>query len=131
LSVRLCATPREERAALLGNTAVIAVSVGVVLSVLMAAGTTLFGRGDIAYATTACFLSWQAQETTRRFLNADFRHRAAVWGDATSFLVKTVAQTMHHALDQHLSRRCERHTQNNIPLHAKLTRFACVLNGGL
>ena len=86
LSVRLCTTPRQEHAALLGNTAAIAVALAVVLSVLIVAGTILLGRGDIACATTACFLSWQAQETTRRFLSADFRHRAAVWGDATSFL---------------------------------------------
>jgi len=86
LSVQLCATPRREHAALLGNTAAIAIALAAVLSVLMFAGTVLLGRGDIAYATTACFLSWQAQETTRRFLSADFRHRAAVWGDATSFL---------------------------------------------
>ena len=86
VSVRLCTLPRQEHAALLGNTAAIAGALAVVLSVLMAAGTVLVGRGDIAYATTACFLSWQAQETTRRFLSADFRHRAAAWGDATSFL---------------------------------------------
>ena len=86
LSVRLCATPRQEHAALLGNTAAIAVALAVILSALIVVGTILLGRGDIACATTACFLSWQAQETTRRFLSADFRHRAAVWGDATSFL---------------------------------------------
>jgi hypothetical protein len=47
--------------------------------------TILLGCDDIALAVTACYLSWQAQETTRRFLSADLPRRAAVWGEATSF----------------------------------------------
>jgi O-antigen/teichoic acid export membrane protein len=33
-----------------------------------------------------CYLCWQAQETPRRFLHADFRYRAAVAGDAVAYV---------------------------------------------
>jgi O-antigen/teichoic acid export membrane protein len=107
LSIRLSASSREEHPVMLGNTAVLAVALSAFFAAVLALGTILLGRGDIALAVTACYLSWQAQEMTRRFLTADFRYRAAVWGDATSFLgqaaiVGVLAQmgalTLHSAL---------------------------------
>jgi O-antigen/teichoic acid export membrane protein len=86
LSVRLCALPRDAHATALANTAVLAALLSGVLAAGLALGAILFGRGDIALAVTVCYLAWQAQEMSRRFLTATFRYRDAVWGDATSFL---------------------------------------------
>lgn len=86
LSLRLCATDHKDQPALMGTTVTIAALLAVLLAVLMHSGASILGRADIALPATVCFLSWQAQETTRRLLCADFRYRAAVWGDAVSFL---------------------------------------------
>ncbi len=69
----------------------LAVVLSACFAVVLALGTILLGRSDIALAVTVCYLAWQAQEMTRRFLTADYRYRAASWGDATSFLGQAVA----------------------------------------
>lgn len=86
LSVRLCAAPKEEHAGLLANTVLLAVGLGLVLVMVLALGIELLGGGEILFAAVACFLCWQTQETMRRCLLASFRYRAAVAGDATSFI---------------------------------------------
>jgi O-antigen/teichoic acid export membrane protein len=85
LSVQLCAAPRDEHASLLGNTVLLAAALSVGLLVLLVLGTALFGAWDILVPAGVCYVSWQAQETTRRCLLADFRYRAAVTGDAISY----------------------------------------------
>ena len=82
LSVRLCVASDEERARLLGNTILLAMALALVLVVFMALGTTLLEVDNIVLPACLCYLCWQAQETSRRCLLADFRYRAAVAGDA-------------------------------------------------
>jgi len=86
LSVRLCSLSTDAHPVTLANTAVLATVLSGLLAVALAVGTIMLGRADIALAATACYLAWQAQEMSRRFLTAHFRYRSAVWGDATSFL---------------------------------------------
>ena len=86
LSVRLCSLTRDEHPTAIANTVVLAALLSACFAVALALGTILLGRSDIALAVTVCYLAWQAQEMTKRFLTADYRYRAAVWGDATSFL---------------------------------------------
>jgi O-antigen/teichoic acid export membrane protein len=90
LSVRLCSVARNEQAELLGNTVLLAAGLAVTLVLLLALSIQLLGSGDILFAAVACYLSWQAQETMRRCLLADFRYRSAVAGDAVSFFGQAV-----------------------------------------
>jgi O-antigen/teichoic acid export membrane protein len=86
LSVRLGVASDEERAGLLGNTILLTAALGLVLVVAMALGTTLLEGGNIVLPACLCYLCWQAQETSRRCLLADFRYRAAVPGDGIAFI---------------------------------------------
>ncbi|MFZ2158121.1 MAG: hypothetical protein WAV72_18635 [Bradyrhizobium sp.] len=86
LSVRLCVTNDEERAGLLGNTILLAAVLGFVLAVVMALGTTVLEVDNIVLPACLCYLCWQAQETSRRCLLAEFRYRAAVAGDAIAYV---------------------------------------------
>ena len=90
LSVRLCVVGDEERPRLLGNTAVLAVALSLVLLVLMAIGTAVLEEENILLPACLCYLCWQAQETSRRFLLADFRYREAVAGDGVAFVGQVV-----------------------------------------
>ena len=108
LSVRLCVVDDEERPRLLGNTAVLAVALSLVLLVLMAIGTTVLEDENILLPACLCYLCWQAQETSRRFLLADFRYREAVAGDGVAYVgqVLLIAVLLwidfHHAFDRAL-----------------------------
>ena len=64
----------------------LAAGLALALVVLLAVGVELLGVGELLIAAAACFLCWQAQETMRRCLLANFRYRAAIAGDATSFM---------------------------------------------
>jgi O-antigen/teichoic acid export membrane protein len=86
LSVRLCVASDGERAGLLGNTILLAVALNIVSVVAMGLGATLLKAHDLWLPACLCFLCWQAQETSRRCLLADFRYRAAVPGDGTSYV---------------------------------------------
>ena len=86
LSVRLCVAGNEERAGLLGNTILLAATLAIVLVVVMALGTTLLKVDNIVLPACLCYLCWQAQETSRRCLLADFHYRAAVAGDGIAFV---------------------------------------------
>ena len=86
LSVRLCVANDDERARLLGNTVALAMALSLVLVMLMALGTTLLERDNILLPACLCYLCWQAQETSRRFLLADFRYREAVHGDGVAYV---------------------------------------------
>ena len=90
LSVKLSTTSGEEHASLLGNTLLLAAALSLVLLALLVLGFALLGAWDILVPAGFCYLSWQLQETMRRCLLADFRHRAAVSGDATSYVGQAV-----------------------------------------
>ena len=91
LSVRLHSAHRDERAGLMANSALLAGVLGLVLVLALALGIQLLGGGDILLPATCCYVAWQAQETMRRCLLASFRYRAAVPGDAVSFIGQAVA----------------------------------------
>ena len=86
LSVRLCVASHKERAGLIGNTIVLNVALTVVLVLVMVLGTSLLRFDNITWPACLCYLCWQAQETTRRCLLADFRYRTAVAGDGLAYL---------------------------------------------
>jgi O-antigen/teichoic acid export membrane protein len=94
LSIRLCEKPRDEHAGVLANTVLLAAMLGVALMLLLVLGVFLLGGDDILVAAAACYLSWQAQETMRRCLLAEFRYRAAVAGDAMSYIGQAVLVTV-------------------------------------
>ena len=52
----------------------------------MALGTTVLEVDNILLPACLCYLCWQAQETSRRCLLADFRYRAAVAGDGIAYV---------------------------------------------
>lgn len=86
LAIRLFDVKDDERAVLLGKTAVLAVALSLVQVVAMGFGTMLLGGLAILLPACLCYLCWQAQETLRRFVLADFRYRAAVPGDAVAYV---------------------------------------------
>ena len=75
----------------MANSALLAAALGLVLVLLLGLGIQFLGGGDILLPAAACYLAWQAQETMRRCLLANFRYRAAVAGDAVSFIGQAVA----------------------------------------
>ena len=99
LSVRLCVVNDDERGRLLGNTALLTVFLSLVLVIVMALGTTLLGANNIRLPACLCYLCWQAQETPRRCLLADFRYRAAVAGDGTAYLGQVLLMVLLAWLD--------------------------------
>ena len=86
LSVRLSASSGDEHARLLGATALLATALGLVLMVAMGIGIALLGAANLLLPACLCYLCWQAQETSRRCLLADFRYREAVAGDAVAYI---------------------------------------------
>src|SRR5262249_25832381 len=99
LSVRLCVASDEERAGLLGNTILLAAALALVLVMVMALGTTLLEVDHIVLPAVLCYLCWQAQETSRRCLLADFRYRAAVAGDGIAYVGQAVLVALLASLD--------------------------------
>ncbi len=85
LSIRLCGVNDEDRASLLGNTILLAAALSLVLVVIMGLGTELLDA-NILLPGCLCYLCWQAQETSRRCLLADFRYREAVAGDGIAYV---------------------------------------------
>ena len=86
LSLRLCVASDEARRGLLGNTILLAAALALVLVVVVALGTTLLQAGHIGLPVCLCYFCWQAQETSRRFLLADFLYRAAIAGDGIAYI---------------------------------------------
>jgi O-antigen/teichoic acid export membrane protein len=86
VSLRLSVVNDDERASLLGNTALLAFALSLVLVVAVAFGTELLEHDNILLPACLCYFCWQAQETSRRFLLADFRYREAVAGDGISYV---------------------------------------------
>ena len=90
LSVKLSAASGDEHAGLLGNTLLLAAALSLVMLALLVLGFALLGAWDILLPAGFSYLSWQVQETMRRCLLADFRYRAAVSGDAASYVGQAV-----------------------------------------
>jgi O-antigen/teichoic acid export membrane protein len=86
LSVQLCVASDEERSALLGNTILLAAALSLVMVLVMALGTILLEAENLLLPACLCYLCWQAQETSRRCLLADFRYRTAVPGDGIAYV---------------------------------------------
>jgi O-antigen/teichoic acid export membrane protein len=86
LSVRLCIADEDERARLVGSTIVLAAGLSLVLVATMGLGIALLGASAILLPGCLCYLCWQAQETLRRCLLADFRYRCAVAGDSIAYV---------------------------------------------
>ena len=61
------------------------------LGAVLALTAAVLGRPDLAGWAAAALLGWLAQETLRRVLMADLRHREAVVGDAVSYLGQAAA----------------------------------------
>ena len=98
LSLRLCVARDDERARLLGNTILLAAALALVLVAAMALGTMLLAD-NILLPACLCFLCWQAQETSRRCLLADFRYREAVAGDGIAFVGQALLIALVARLD--------------------------------
>lgn len=86
LSVRLCIADKDERARLVGSTIVLATGLSLVLVATMGLGIALLGASAILLPGCLCYLCWQAQETLRRCLLADFRYGSAVAGDSIAYV---------------------------------------------
>jgi O-antigen/teichoic acid export membrane protein len=86
LSIRLCAANHAEHPVVLGNTMLLALALSLVLVSLMGLGTAVLEEENILVPACLCYLCWQAQETLRRSLLADFRYRAAVAGDGIAYV---------------------------------------------
>jgi O-antigen/teichoic acid export membrane protein len=86
LSLRLCLASDKERAGLLGNTALLSAALALVLVAVVALGTMLLEADSIVLPACLCYLCWQAQETSRRCLLADFLYRDAVVGDGIAYV---------------------------------------------
>jgi O-antigen/teichoic acid export membrane protein len=99
LSLRLCITSAEERAGLLGNTLLLAAILALTLVAVMALGITLLKADHIVLPACLCYLCWQAQETSRRCLLADFLYRAAVAGDGIAYVGQALLVALLARLD--------------------------------
>jgi O-antigen/teichoic acid export membrane protein len=85
LTIRIAA-PGSDRPELTGSSLVLLIGLLTPLSAAIAIGLPLFGEGELVVPIVAWFIAWQLQETFRRVLFSDFRHRAAVIGDGVSYL---------------------------------------------
>jgi O-antigen/teichoic acid export membrane protein len=83
--------PEEERSRLICLGVVLSTISSILLGLGLCIGLTLFGRGDLVVPAVAWFVSWQLQETMRRVLFAEFRHRTALLGDSISYLGRLAA----------------------------------------
>ncbi len=86
VSLRLAVAADHERPRLLGNTALLAAGLSVVLVAVMAGCTALLEEDNILLPACLCYLCWQAHETPRRMLLGDVRFRSAVAGDAVAYI---------------------------------------------
>lgn len=86
LSLRLSVVEAGHRASLLGATILLAACLSLGLVIVMGLGVTLLGASDLLLPACLCYWCWQAQETARRCLLADFRYREAVAGDAVAYV---------------------------------------------
>jgi O-antigen/teichoic acid export membrane protein len=90
LTIRM-ATSRANRDEVLIASVSLMAAVTVPLLMVTSAALMVFGHPELIVPTLLWFLIWQCQETLRRILFAEFRHRAAIFGDSLSYLGSAVA----------------------------------------
>lgn len=90
LSVRIPTVDPDEQRGLSSASLVLSAGVCLPLGILIALAVIYFGRADILLPATLAFFLWQMQETLRRCLLSQFRHKAAVLGDAVSYIGQAV-----------------------------------------
>lgn len=85
MTIRIAA-PGSDSRELMGASFVLLLGLLIPLSAAIAIGLLLFREGGLVVPIVSWFIAWQLQETFRRVLFSDFRHRAAVIGDGVSYL---------------------------------------------
>ncbi len=91
MSIRIAVLSPPQRVGLFSATVRLVLGSSIALALVLACGVSLLGRPDLALPALAVFLCWQIQETARRGLLAEFRHRTALIGDSICYLGQVVA----------------------------------------
>jgi O-antigen/teichoic acid export membrane protein len=86
LSVRLAQADKADKPRMLTNSLVLAAILSLGLVIVLGAGTLMLKNEGLLLPVCMCYLAWQAQETLRRCLLADFRYRDAILGDLVGFM---------------------------------------------
>jgi O-antigen/teichoic acid export membrane protein len=86
LSVRLAVADPADQPRLMSASLALVMILSAGLAAALVGALAFFGRSDLTAPVLACFLAWQMQEATRRGLLTSFRHRAAIVGDALTYL---------------------------------------------
>jgi O-antigen/teichoic acid export membrane protein len=89
LTIRIAAAG-SDRSAVISSSLTLLVMLLVPLSTVLAVGLILFLHSELVLPVLVWFWSWQLQEAFRRALFSEFRHNAAVLGDAVSYLGQSV-----------------------------------------
>ena len=97
---RIAACPSAPEAPLVSVTMALCAAVNLVASLLLAGVLVLAGRSDLAAAALIFSLFWQMQDVLRRCLVAASRYRAAITGNAVTYVGQTaaVAVLMHNGM---------------------------------
>jgi O-antigen/teichoic acid export membrane protein len=90
LSLRGAAGTENELGFLTGRSMVLTAGLGSVLATVAGAVAGVISQLSTVPWTFLALVFWLLQETTRRALMARLRHRAAVWGDAVSYLGQAI-----------------------------------------
>jgi O-antigen/teichoic acid export membrane protein len=86
MSLRLATSHGEIHARLISNTLVLVLGASSLLCLLLISGLYVFGKPDLIIPASLFFIFWQLQETARRGLLANMRHREATIGDSITYL---------------------------------------------
>jgi len=89
-TIRLAAAAGERTDMIWSSEFLLAVAL-VPLAGAISAGLMIFGGADLILPVLTWFTLWQVQESLRRVLFAEFRHRAAVVGDVATYFGQAVA----------------------------------------
>jgi Na+-driven multidrug efflux pump len=84
LMVRLAEAQGDESARLTASSILVAATMSVPLSGIVAVALDLLGHGEFIIPGVTWIVMWQLQQSTRRALIADLRQRAAIVGDVLS-----------------------------------------------
>lgn len=90
LSIRGAVADEPELRRLTTQALSVAGVVLVPIAIVIAAATLIVGRADLTAPAVGAVILWQIQETLRRAILAQLRHRSAVAGDALSYLGQAV-----------------------------------------
>ncbi|MBN8965369.1 MAG: hypothetical protein J0H89_08315, partial [Rhizobiales bacterium] len=83
-TIRIAAAAGE-RTDLIWSSLLLLVAALLPLAATVSAGLLIFGEGDLIPSVLIWCALWQVQESLRRVLFAEFRHRAAVVGDVATY----------------------------------------------